>query len=476
MLSLRLAEFRSAVLPRILLPVLCLVLPTVASGQAATAAVSSIVAFSGSSTTAGPIVGTDGALYGTTSIASATTGGLIYRAAVDGSEIRTIHQLKLTEGYTPSGGLLLGSDDRLYGTTRLGDLSTVGSTGTIFSLEQDGGEFTILHRFAAYTALNPSFGAINTDGAYPESQLVEGSDGLLYGVTSAGGASGTGTVFKVAPDGSAFESLHAFGAIIPDETVTLDKNADGINPAGGLVAGADGYLYGVTQAGGANGRGTVFRLRLDGSGFETLHVFSSTTTDATTLQSINAEGAVAVAGLTDGGDGFYYGVTSTGGENGFGTLFSMSPDGSVFTVMHHFEGGDGSQPRGALLLASDGRLYGTTPYGGTSGAVASTYGTIFSIARDGTGFTSHYSFVSENGVFPIGKLARLSDTAFVGATTSGGNCGFGTLYFFSLAGDTVVGNTRCGNRRNNDSGGGSTAPALLLILGALGCVRRMRVA
>ena len=456
-------------LARVVPAALLLALPSVSLAQA-TPSVSTIFSFSGSQTNSGPIL-VDGALYGTAVTGSAP--GLIYRTTVNGSSVQTIYQLKIENGYTTTGGLL-ASGEFLYGTTTLGDLRQTGTTGTVFRIKPDGSEFTTLHRFATATSIVNSR-ALNADGAYPESELIEGSDGFLYGVTSSGGPNGTGTVFKIARDGSGFQSLYAFGAITADATASLNENADGVKPAGALVEGADGYFYGSTVDGGANGRGTIFRLKFDGTGFQTLHVFSAMAANSTNTAVVNGDGAAPAAGLADG-DEFLYGVASVGGETGNGTLFAISPDGSTFTVLHHFDGLNGSQPLGTLLLGNDGRLYGTTSVGGAAatGGTRSDSGTIFVIGRDGTGFTNLHSFDNTKGSSPIGRLLQLSDSVFFGATTLGGNCGGGTVYRLSLAGDTVTGRTDCGRSDNNSNGGGSMAPAILLLFGLLGFARRLR--
>ena len=94
-----------------------LVVPFVARGQAATPAVSTIVAFSASDPNGGIVAGADGGLYGTTSSASSVTGGLIYRSSADGSLVKTLYQMSTSEAYAPLAGLLVGSDGLLYGTT-----------------------------------------------------------------------------------------------------------------------------------------------------------------------------------------------------------------------------------------------------------------------------------------------------------------------------------------------------------------------
>ena len=445
--------------------------PALALAQSSPA-ISTIVAFSGSAVNAGPVRGPDGALYGTTSTITSTTGGLIYRVAADGSSVRTLYQLKLTDGLNPLGGLLLGSDGLLYGTTSIGSAAEAATTGTVFRIAPDGSGFTILHRFQRYTDVNSVGSPVNTDGATPEAELVEGSDGYLYGVTRAGGPNGTGVLFKLRRDGSGLAVLHAFGPVTSVATVSPARNLDGIEPVAPLTAGVDGYFYGTASSGGENGNGTVFRVRFDGTGFETLHVFPALVT-GTTGVATNAEGARPLAGLTDGQDGRLYGVASQGGELGTGTVFVIDPVGGVFTPLHHFNDSQGARPAGELLLAQDGSLVGTTSAGGTnaSGNLLNL-GTVFSIARDGTAFTSLHSFDGSNGAAPTGRLLQLAPSTIVGAATAGGRCSQGTLYNFGLTGATVSGNSSCGQKKNN-SGGGSSGPAVLLLLGSIGLLRRL---
>jgi len=447
--------------------------PLAAGAQNATSAVSTVLAFSASTPSGNIILGSDGALYGVTyTSSSVVTGGLVYRASLDGASVTTLHQFVSGEGVSPRGGLLLASDGYFYGTTQLGRRTTVFTTGTVFRLAQDGSGFTTLFDFDDYTSLNQNSNPINVDGAYPESQLIEGGDGGLYGVTIAGGPNGTGAVFRLSKDGTSYQVLHAFGAITSAAAVTPITNADGLTPSGALVDGHDGYLYGTTSAGGVNGRGVIFRVAYDGGGFQLIHVFSAATHDTSTGLYLNVDGVMPTGGLTDGGDGYLYGVASQGGSIGYGTVFAISHDGTAFTVLHEFGGNDGSQPTGAPLLASDGNLYGTTSSGGTgSGGNSTLYGTIFSIARDGTGFAKLYSMDSTHGINPQSKLVQISSTVFDGINSAGGNCSAGTIFRFSTIGDTVTGNTTCGYKKK---GTGAVDPGLLLLIGGLGLARRRR--
>jgi uncharacterized repeat protein (TIGR03803 family) len=447
---------------------------SLASAQTAPA-VSSVVAFSISNPTGNLVRGTDGALYGVTVPVTSVSTGLIYRAAADGTKVETIHQIAPEDANTAQSGLIQASDGKLYGTTRFGRAGEFNSSGTIYRVGIDGTGFQVIHRFANLTGSNQDLVPINTDGSSPEAELVQGNDGYLYGVTRTGGANGTGVIYKLQPDGTGFQVLRTL-SVITSAAGAGTVNADGAYPVGALVQGADGFFYGTASSGGTDGRGTVFRIAFDGSGFQVLHNFSATTDNATTGLTENADGATPLAGLVDGADGFYYGVTSTGGTAGAGVVFAISSDGGTFTVLHAFDVSNGSRPTAPLLLGTDGKLYGTTSTGGqTAAGAASTFGTMFSIDRAGTGFSRLYNFDTTHGSGPNSRLLELSSGVLVGTAIAGGRCGYGTLFRYSTAGDTVAGNERCGTgNNNNNNGGGAMGPALLVLLGGMGWLRRRR--
>ena len=449
---------------------------TVAGHAQTSPAVSTIVAFSLSSPVGNLVKGADGALYGVASAATSVTGGVIYRTTLDGSDVRTLYQLKADDAVSPAGGLVLASDGLLYGTTKFGKAGQLDGAGTIFKIAAEGTGFQIIHRFAAVTSTNQDSNPINTNGAYPEAELVEGADGYLYGAARAGGPNGTGTIFKLSRDGTDFKLLYSFAAVTSSTTSGLTVTVDGAAPTGPLVPGTDNFMYGTASLGGTNGRGTVFRIALDGTGFQVLHHFSATTTDTTTGLLENADGATPLGGLLDGGDGFFYGMTAQGGTDGNGVIFAIPADGSTFTVLHSFTGADGARPVAELTVASSGKLYGVTSSGGVNTAgTTTTLGTIFSIDRAGTNFSRLYSFDGKDGSVPSSKLLESATGVFVGSATSTGNCSYGTVFRYSLAGDTVTGNTRCGQKKNNNSGGGSAGFAVLLLFAGLGLLRRWAV-
>jgi MYXO-CTERM domain-containing protein len=207
-----------------------------------------------------------------------------------------------------------------------------------------------------------------------------------------------------------------------------------------------------------------------------IHAFTATTTNSTTGQVENADGAVPIAGLTKGNDSFLYGVTSQGGTKGYGTIFAISPDGATFTTLHNFDNAGGARPAAELALFSDTKLYGTTVAGGKDSAGATTsFGTLFSIARDGTGYTVLHSLDGTKGAAPASVLIQLSDTVIAGSATTGSDCSSGSIFRYDSTGGTITGNTKCGRKKSDNSyGGGVTGPAVLLLLGGLGLARRRR--
>ena len=183
------------------------------------------------------------------------------------------------------------------------------------------------------------FAALST-GAEPESQMIFGADGKLYGVTSAGGSNGVGVIFAMNSAGSGYQVLHSFAG----------GANDGSYPAAELLQASDGMLYGTAEGGGANSIGVIFRINTDGTGFGLVHSFYYT------------DGESPEAGLLQAReDGMLYGTASTGGVNGYGgTVFKVNLDGSDFEVVYNFTIQTGVGCYSGLLEGADGFLYGTT--------------------------------------------------------------------------------------------------------------------
>ena len=241
----------------------------------------------------------------------------------------------------------------------------------------------------------------------PVASQIQAADGNFYGTTASGGAFGGGTVFKITPGGTATILCNFFGSAYDDENT----------PYAALVQGTDGYFYG-TASGGLSAHGTVFRMDPE-RGCLVMHWFTGGL----------ADGAAPTAALIQASDGNFYGTTSLGGAYDVGTVFRITPRGTV-TVLHAFSGSpsDGSSPRTALIQATDGDFYGTTYDGGSSNA-----GTVFRMTLAGS-VTLLHSFTNSEGFSPSAGLIQAPDGDFYGTTESGGPSGSGTVFKITQAG------------------------------------------
>jgi uncharacterized repeat protein (TIGR03803 family) len=255
-----------------------------------------------------------------------------------------------------------------------------------------------------------------TNGANPYVALVQGSDGNFYGTTIDGGANSGGNIFVISSTG-AFKSLYDF--------CSLSNCADGEYPVTVLIEGADGSFYGTTQSGGASGWGTVFKLTKAGT-LTTLHSFD-----------LVDDGAAPYGSLVLAANGYFYGTTNGGGSANSGTVFKITPEGTLSTLyMFCSKSGcsDGQYPVGTLTQASDGNIYGTTHAGGSYGACdVDGCGTVFKITPDGA-LTTLHTFVVTDGEYPYGGVIEGPKGAFYGTTGGGGVNSGGTVFEMSPTG------------------------------------------
>ncbi|HZM04160.1 MAG TPA: choice-of-anchor tandem repeat GloVer-containing protein [Candidatus Saccharimonadales bacterium] len=247
----------------------------------------------------------------------------------------------------------------------------------------------------------------------PDGALAQGMDGNYYGTTHRRGGADLGTVFKMTSAGLV-------------TTVVSFNGANGGHPYAGLTPVLDGALYGTTYEGGSLNRGTVFMVTSNGV-LTSLISFDGT------------NGGFPYAGLTLGGDGNFYGTTFFGGNlalnggGGYGSIFRMTPAGSL-TKLVSFSGSNGGNPYAGLTLGSDGNFYGATSQGGGAGL-----GTVFAMTPAGV-LTTLVSFAGANGGHPYGGLVQGSDGNFYGTTYSGGDLslnggyGYGSVFKMTPAG------------------------------------------
>ncbi len=269
----------------------------------------------------------------------------------------------ISDGANPYGGLVVGSSGVIYGTTTYGGTANLGTVFSLTPPSSPGGQWAerVLYSFLG-----------GSDGAIPYyTPLAIGAGGVLYGTTSSGGASDSGTVFALTPPatlgGNWTESvLYSFAG-----------DTDGAAPYGGVVIGNGGVLYGTTTEGGnptfgGYGAGTVFSLTPPASPGGTW------TEDLVYVFAGYDDGDAPYASLTLGTGGVLYGTTDYGGTWNVGTVFSLTPPVSpggawTKTLLYTFTGlTDGAWPLAGVTLDSAGNLYGTTQGGGLRAAVRCT--------------------------------------------------------------------------------------------------------
>ncbi len=264
---------------------------TVFQIAAGTNALSDIVSFNiggdgtqGTSPVAGLIADSSGNLYGTTMGGGVNFDGTVFEVAAGTHALTTLAAFNETNGETPSAGLIFDAKGNLYGTTSEG-----GAKG-------DGTVFEIAAGTHALTTLVSFTGA---NGEKPGAGLVLDANGNLYGTTQQGGQHGDGTVFEIANGTQTLSTLVAF------------KGTNGSTPDGGLMFDSSGNLFGTTLLGGTHNDGSVFEIAAGTNAFSTLASFDS------------ANGRSPVGDLIADTNGNLYGMTNAGGVSGVGTVFEL---------------------------------------------------------------------------------------------------------------------------------------------------------
>jgi uncharacterized repeat protein (TIGR03803 family) len=290
------------------------------------------------------------------------------------------------DGGNPAAPLLRDPAGNLYGTTARGGPK---GYGTFFRIDASGHE-TILHSFLGG----------HDDGIDPAGPIVSDHAGNLFGTTNSGGAADAGIIFELSPNkanGTMMEHvLHDFGSL-----------HDGAHPGpGGLSADNADNFFGTTAAGGAAGKGTIFKMSLHGP--ETvLHSFTG------------SDGALPLSGLLFDGYGSFYGTTFRPA-----TIFKLAPRGTV-TISYRWRAlADGTFPQSALIFDPKESLIGTTSAGGTSNG-----GTVFKLSpvrKAEASYTAIYSFAS--GSQPIAGILRDKAGDLYGTTLTGGPSHKGTVF------------------------------------------------
>lgn len=309
--------------------------------------------------------GRDNNIYGVTATGGTHSQGTIFKIGPTGG-YTVIHNFDGTHGSTPIGGLTLGPDGNLYGMAEregahgFGNIFKITPAGAFtvvysFTANADGGLpvsplivgsdgnfYGTSYPGAAFRlTLDGVFQVLAKTPTASYGPLFEATNGSFYGVTEFGGTHSAGAVYRLT--GSSTTILHSFA------------EPTGCYPIGGLVEGADGNLYGTTTAGGAYNGGVVYRITPAGS--------YSVLVDFDNVHTLN--GYEADAGLVAGADGNLYGATIWGGQYGYGVIFSMTTDGD-YTVLHDFNVPQGDGAYATPIQHTNGKLYGITNRGGAA--------------------------------------------------------------------------------------------------------------
>ena len=352
----------------------------------------------GGSPVDGLMMSAKGALFGTTSAGGAAGLGTVFK--IGGHDTQTVlHSFQGgSDGATPNGGVIDDASGMMFGTTTEGGAS---GAGIVYSMR--GTTETVLYSFAGGTS----------DGSDPQAGLVMDASKNLYGTTSAGGASGNGTVFElVAPKTKT-------GAWTEKLLYSFGTGTDGAAPVGRVIFDAAGNLYGTTSAGGASGYGTVFQLQPGATWKENiLHSFQNAD-----------DGYTPYAGLVADASGNFYGAATAGGSNGGGTIFELSPSagGFTFSVLTSVPGWGVSGSFRDVLVQPNGVIYATTHCDGANNA-----GTIYELTPSGGSWTYNllYTFTGgSDGLYSISNLV-LKGGKLYGTTIYGGANNAGTVYAF----------------------------------------------
>ena len=393
-------------------------------------------------------------LRATSAAIVAGTAAVLFAAGAMATSFQVLHSFSGPEGETPAAPLVQGADGFFYGVAAHGgDFSVLppDGSGTVFRMDASGA-ITTLHTFRG------------PEGAWPKS-LIQGRDGFFYGTATYGGQPsisnlnpGVGTIFRMDATG-VVTVLHVFpysvgggssepGPIVQGADGALYGGArgefgtsavggyiyrfnpitgdfrhlhdfvgnDGAIPTGPLFQAADGFFYGTTNQGGTWNAGVIYKVDVLGN-FVLLHSLSIL---------YPGEGSEPKGGVIQASDGFFYGTTELGGYGG--EIFRIDAAGN-FTVLHRFDASfsDGALPMSGLIEGRDGFLYGTASRGGLPTTSPNRHGVVYRMDKAGAVSVLH-TFTGSDGYEPWAALVQGADGQLYGSTIVGGALGLGVLF------------------------------------------------
>ncbi|HCB61073.1 MAG: hypothetical protein A2W93_05760 [Bacteroidetes bacterium GWF2_43_63] len=336
----------------------------------------------------------NGKLYGMTASGGFNNNGVIFEY----DQVANIYTRKFNfdgaiNGRAPNGSLIKGNNGKLYGMTSMGG---VNGSGVLFEFDPVTNVFVKKFDFS------------QPMGSYPQGSLLLADNGKMYGMTSQGGGT-LGVLFEYDPNINVYTKKHEF------------NNTNGATPIGSLIQAANGKLYGVTTEGGQNDFGVIFEYDILSDSLRPI------------LSMTNALYGQYYVSMIQASNGKFYGLTTNGGESGEGTIFEFDMSIPQYFCTS-FGYGDGSFPTGTLIEASNGKLYGTTTCSSQTGT-----GVIFEYDTSTHQWIKKVEFSeASTGAEPGGALIQDSTGLMYGLTTAGGSTGFGVLFEYDLANNTLT--------------------------------------
>ena len=362
----------------------------------------------------------NGKLYGMTSNGGTNNIGVLFEYDPATSTYTKKFNLTSGTGSRPNGSMVLAPNNKLYGVTYIGGTN---NSGVIFEYNYTTSTYTKRMDFAT-----------TTTGSNPYGPLMLASNGKLYGMTLQGGTSSYGVIFEFDPTTFAFVKKFDFTG-----------NATGYYTRGGLAQASNGNLYGMTYTGGVNGMGVLFEYNLSSSTYTKKIDFAGT-----------SNGSTPYGTLLKVSTGKLYGMACYGGTNNMGVLFQYNSITSAFTKILDFDVSvNGNSPYGSLVKASNDKLYGLTYFGG-----ANNNGILFEYDPYTNTFVKKLDFAgTTNGSYPRGSLVKASNGKLYGMTEKGGVNSLGALFEYDPTTSTYVKKLDFSGAANGESPCGSLIQA-----------------
>lgn len=302
-------------------------------------------------------------------------------------------------GNTPVGMVTQTSKGKIFGTTKFGG---VKNNGIIFEYSNYLDSIQSVYNFNLHS---------NNNGFIPSGYLLEYENDQIYGTNTYGGnasftSRGDGVIYKFTP---------STGQITTK--VIFDEESIGKHPRGLLLKASNNKIYGVTSDGGANSQGVLFEYDVQNDTLIKKVDF---------LDSIS--GAHPFGSLIQASNGKLYGMTSEGGVHNVGIIFEYDYQSETLTKLFDFGGLTmGKNPKGSLLEASNGKLYGLTRNGGVDDK-----GTLFEYLISSNTFNTLFNFSDTYGTYPEGDLIQATNGNIYGFCKEGGAHNQGTLFELDL--------------------------------------------